>query len=353
VVILTAQLKGGLVWIVMSVPGRLGNAGGWGDSRGLLRVVAAALVFSGLFAGLLAATGQFLPHDERFLGMSAAELCAVHGCRIVHFMIHDRGSFGGALVAIGVLYAWLVEGPLGQRQAWAWWLLLISGLAGFASFFAYLGYGYLDSWHGLATLLLAPCFALGLIRSWPRLARPRSETSLYRPAVPLRARSSQGLGRLCLLATAAGMIGGGLVILLVAATCVFVPQDLAYLGLDVEELQALNPRLVPLIAHDRAGFGGAVLCCGLVIFVSVWCGRPEAALWQTLALAGAVGFGSAIGVHPAVGYNDAVRLAPALLGAAAYLAGLVLTFRPMTCPAENEANKASPYLEETRCLRQN
>ncbi len=41
-------------------------------------------------------------------------------------------------------------------------------------------------------------------------------------------------------------------------TCVFVPQDLTFLGFQIGELQALNPRLVPLIAHDRAGFGGTV-----------------------------------------------------------------------------------------------
>jgi hypothetical protein len=136
---------------------------------------------------------------------------------------------------------------------------------------------------------------------------------------------------------------GGLVILLAGMTCVFVPQDLAYLGLSVEEMRALNPRLVPLIAHDRAGFGGAVCCCGVALFFCVWCGRPSAGLWRVLALVGAVGFGTAIGVHPAVGYNDAVHLAPAAVGAFTYLAGLVLTFRPMArgvCPGNRgDANR--------------
>ena len=36
---------------------------------------------------------------------------------------------------------------------------------GFVSFLAYLGYGYLDTWHGLATLVLLPCFVLGLVRA--------------------------------------------------------------------------------------------------------------------------------------------------------------------------------------------
>ena len=63
------------------------------------------LVRVGLVVILLGASGHFLPHDEAFLGMTAQELCALHGCRIVHFMIHDRVSFGGALVAVGLLYA--------------------------------------------------------------------------------------------------------------------------------------------------------------------------------------------------------------------------------------------------------
>jgi len=113
----------------------------------------------------------------------------------------------------------------------------------------------------------------------------------------------------------------------VGTTCVFVPQDLDYLGLTVADLHALNPRLVPLIAHDRAGFGGAVFCFGLTMLLTVWRARPSRGLWQTLALAGLVGFATAIGVHPAIGYNDPVHLAPAVAGAIAYAAGLTLTAR--------------------------
>jgi hypothetical protein len=113
-------------------------------------------------------------------------------------------------------------------------------------------------------------------------------------------------------------------------TCVFVPEDLAYLGLRVEELSALEPRLVPLIAHDRAGFGGAVCCCGLAGFCCVWCGAPSRGLWRALCLAGLAGFGPAIAVHPAVGYDDPVHLAPAVGGAALVLVGLALTYRRWT-----------------------
>src|SRR5689334_6221085 len=48
-----------------------------GDGRPALRLLALGLILSGLFALYLALTGQFLPHDERFLGMSAEQLCAL------------------------------------------------------------------------------------------------------------------------------------------------------------------------------------------------------------------------------------------------------------------------------------
>src|SRR5262245_11716149 len=129
-----------------------------GDGRPLILLTGLALVGSGLFAFFLSATRHFLPHDVAFLGMTPDALCSINECRIVHFMIHDRVAFGGSLVAIGALYLWLAAFPLTGRQAWAWWTLAISGMLGFGSFLTYLGYGYLDSWHGGATLALLPSY---------------------------------------------------------------------------------------------------------------------------------------------------------------------------------------------------
>jgi hypothetical protein len=277
----------------------------------------------------LAATGHFLPHDERFLGMTAEQLCEYDGCRVVHFMVHDRAAFGGVLLAVGLLYLWLIEFPLRARAAWAWWSLLLSGAVGFSSFLAYIGFGYLDAWHGAATLALFPCFAIGLISSWRTTTRPRGMGSLLAPGVRPVWRSADGVGRACLLIAALGVTGAGITILTVGMTSVFVPQDLTYLGVGVKELHALNPRLVPLIAHDRAGFGGALLSCGVALTLCVWCGRPSPSLWQVLALAGVAGFTPAIGVHMAIGYTDPTHLAPAVMGAVLYTVGLALTYRPM------------------------
>src|SRR5436190_16857087 len=141
-------------------------------------------MLSGGFALFLCAAGHFLPHDVRFLGMDKEQLCAIHQCRIVHFMFHDRVSFGGSLIAIGWLYLWLVQFPLRAGEPWAWWIFILSGTAGFGSFLAYLGYGYLDSWHGVATLFLLPTQLLGLIISRRHLRPLARLSSLLRPGVP-------------------------------------------------------------------------------------------------------------------------------------------------------------------------
>ena len=72
-----------------------------GDGRPLLIAVAGALAFAGGFALFLAASGEFLPQDLRYLGMTADELCAVASCRVTDFMVHDRAAFGGTLWAWG------------------------------------------------------------------------------------------------------------------------------------------------------------------------------------------------------------------------------------------------------------
>ena len=53
-------------------------------------------------------------------------------------------------------------------------------------------------------------------------------------------------------------------------------------------------------------------------------GRSARALWRALGVAGLAGFGTAVGVHPAIGYVNGVHLAPAVLGAAVFAAGLAL-----------------------------
>jgi hypothetical protein len=258
-------------------------------------------------------------------------------------MYHDRGAFGGTLIAIGTLYMWLAAFPLRDREPWAWWTFLLSGTLGFGSFLLYLGYGYLDTWHGVATLLLLPCYVWGMVRSYRTLRPSRHIRSLMRPSVTVPWFSGLGIGRACLLITALTLIAGGLVIMSVGVTSVFVPEDLKFMGLTPADLHAINPRLIPLIAHDRAGFGGGLCATGLIVFLCVWCGRPSRSLWQALCVSGTVGFGTAIGVHPLVGYFDVVHLAPAVAAAFVFAIGLALTYGPMV--HGTNAEKSSVLLQ--------
>ena len=155
---------------------------------------------------------------------------------------------------------------------------------------------------------------------------------MFKPGASVNWLSPFGMGRALLLAVAGGMIAGGLTVMTFGMTRVFVPQDLTFMGLARSDLQTISSRLIPLIAHDRAGFGGAICTTGVTVLICVWCARPSRNLWQILCLAGVIGFATAIGVHPMVGYNDLLHLAPAILGAIMFVAGLILCWRPMRLP---------------------
>jgi hypothetical protein len=297
--------------------------------RFLFRIVALSLMFAGAFALLQSATGRFLPHDLRYLGMSPPQLCGLNQGRVARFMFHDRVSFGGGLISIGLLYLWLELIPLSCGEAWAWWTFLLSGLTGFGSFLACLGYGYLDSWHGLATLGLLPLYIAGLMVTRNCLSAGSKPRPGFKWPLKVWWGNRFGLGRGLLLTTSLGLVMGGTTILLIGMTRVFVAQDLRFMGLGVSDLLAINRGLVPLIAHDRAGFGGAIVTCGLLLFCCLWYGRPSRSLWLAVLLAGGTGFSTAIGVHPLIGYTEFSHLAPAYCGALLFSTGITLCHKPM------------------------
>jgi hypothetical protein len=295
-----------------------------GDGRSLILFTAITLLFSGGGAIFLSVTGHFLPHDVEFLGMQPISLCELNQCRIVHFMIHDRMSFGGVLVALAVLYAWIAHFPLREGESWAWWTLVLTNASGFASFLAYLGYGYLDGWHACATLLLLPVTLTGLWKTRRLCTKPLD----FRPAAwPATWRSRRALGWMLWMGWGAGLVVAGATILALGMTLVFVPSDLDFIGYTREQLDAINPRLIPLIAHDRAGFGGGLLTTGLTILCILWKAAPSRHVWQALVVAGIVGFGCAIGVHYPIGYLDFWHLVPAWAGAAVFAIGAWLSRR--------------------------
>ena len=292
-----------------------------GDGLFPLALTGVALAGAGGFALFLSATGHFLPHDVAYLGMDAAQLARVSKPQLVNFMFHDRAAFGGSLVAVGLLYLWLTEFPLRQGQSWAWWTLALSGTAGFGSFLSYLGYGYLDTWHGVATLALLPVFLTGMIRTHRHLEMDRSWRVLLHPpawsGLDARARAGKGL----LLVYGAGLVAAGLTISVVGMTTVFVDTDLAYIGLTQPEICGVSSRLLPVIAHDRAGFGGGLVSIGIMVIVIVLHSPVTRSFLQAMMVSGGAGFAAAIGVHYAVGYMDAWHLAPAFAGAGIFFTG--------------------------------
>jgi hypothetical protein len=75
---------------------------------------------------------------------------------------------------------------------WAWQALVISGGIGFLAFLTYLGKGYLDTWHGVATLFLAPVFAAAVWRSRPR-GRRSDEIRTLRSKPNIFSRDGEGV----------------------------------------------------------------------------------------------------------------------------------------------------------------
>jgi hypothetical protein len=70
------------------------------------------------------------------------------------------------------------------------------------------------------------------------------------------------------------------------------------------QIGAISPMLIPVIAHDRAGFGGGLLSCGLLILVITRHALLTRSFLEVTALMGLFGFGAALGVHGVIGYLD-------------------------------------------------
>ncbi len=285
------------------------------------------MIIGGVLAWLVAITTVVLPYDEAFLGITREVLNQINE-RLLLFMSHDRISLAGTLISIGIIYLQLALFGLRQRLHWARQVLLISGVAGFSSFFLFLGYGYFDILHAILSLTLLPLFVAGV--------RTKADQPL--PALPPQLRNDRIWhlslwGQLSFVIIGFGLTAAGLVIALIGVTHVFVPEDLAYMCATPEMLQAINERLIPLIAHDRAGFGGALVSDGLaVLLISLWGFRQGARwIWWTLLLAGVPGFASGIGIHYAVGYTDFWHLFPAYVAALFFLAGLILSYPYLCC----------------------
>ena len=280
-------------------------------------LLAVAMFGGGTLAMFIATTRVVLPYDEAFIGMTRDELCGIND-RLLPFLTHDRVTLAGTMLADGILYLALSLFGIRAGFQWARSTILISSMVGFFNFFLFLGFGYFDPFHAFVTAVLFQ-FILFAIHSNERLTMRIAVPDLVND----RAWRLGLWGQLIYVMHGVAILVGGFVICSFGVTTVFVQEDLDFMRTSVEALASTSSRLIPLIAHDRASFGGMLISCGLcVLLCSLWGFRRGAGwLWWALLIAGLLAYGSTIAVHHAVGYTSLKHLLPAYGGLLALLIG--------------------------------
>jgi dihydroorotate dehydrogenase len=286
-------------------------------------LMGAGMLFGSLLALAIAATLVVLPYDLAFVGMSSRDELSAINPRLLAFMAHDRVSLAGTMVALGVMYVGLSLFGIRRGLHWARQAVFVSAFTGFASFFLFLGFGYLDTFHAFVTAVLLQLLLLG-VHSRLGTSTPTVAPSLRGD----RAWRRSLWGQLLLVFHGCALLAAGTVISGVGVTRVFVPEDLEFMQTTAEALRAANTRLVPLVAHDRATFGGMLLAGGWAFLLpALWGYRNGSAwLWWTFLAAGLSAYAAAIGVHYAVGYLNLMHLLPAFAGLVIFLLGLGLSY---------------------------
>jgi dihydroorotate dehydrogenase len=306
------------------------------------------ILLAGILAWFVAATRVILPYDESFLGLTYDQLAATNN-RLLDFMTHDRITFAGAMIALGIVYVQYATLAMRRGAAWAWRAVVASASLGFLGFFLFIGFRYLDPLHAASTALLFVFFLLGIVKRPSATAPPTTVPDLRNDR-----RWRLGLwGQLLFVAIGFGFFVGGVTIALVGVTFLFVSSDLTFMHTTRDTLAGVNPRLIPLLAHDRASFGGTLVAVGITWMLGgMWGFRRGARwLWWTFLASGTPGFLTAIGIHLVVGYMDFAHLAPVYLAMALFALALALSYpylcdtTPATVPAHITHASAIPALE--------
>jgi dihydroorotate dehydrogenase len=234
-------------------------------------------------------------------------------CRLLPFMQHDRVTLAGTMLAIGLLYMAYAWWGVRRGVHWAYMTIVASAMVGFFSFFSFLGFGYFDPFHAFVTAILFQFLLLAMHAHLP----PRH--AIEPPGLwnDRRWRLNHW-GQLLFVGQGAALLVAGATILKVGMTTVFVREDLEFMQTTAEELFGAHPRLVPLVAHDRATFGGMLMACGIATLLpALWgFGRGQAWLWWSLMIAGTAAYCATLDVHWIVGYHSLAHLLPAIGGLA-------------------------------------
>lgn len=279
------------------------------------------MFISGLITLILSMTIVVLPYDEAFLQLTREQLIVLNP-NIIKFMAHDRMTLAGTMVSGGILYMQLAKHGVRLGVHWARKAINIAGIVGFLGILLFLGYGYFDWLHGLLWLILFPFFYLGLKKS-----KDARDTSTSRNRTNHAAWRKGLWGQLCFTILGFSFMLGGIVISSIGATSVFVPTDIGYICMTPEQMYGITEKLVPVIAHDRAGFGSALLSVGLlVLMLSLWgFHQGEKWVWRTFLIGGIPAFCAGILTHFIIGYTTFIHLLPAYFALFLFIMGLILS----------------------------
>jgi dihydroorotate dehydrogenase len=280
-----------------------------------------AITVAGLIAMFFSMTSVLLPYDESFLGIYRKDILYFNPY-ILYFMAHDRMTLSGTMISGGIIYMQLARYGIRSNLHWARKAVNTAGTIGFLGILLFIGYGYFDWLHGLFWIILLPLFILGIRKSRKATESPTGTNLFNHPAWKLSL-----YGQLSFIILGGSLAVGGVVISIIGATNVFVPTDIAYLCMTPEVLNEFNERLIPVIAHDRAGFGSALLSVGLlVLMLALWGIREgERWIWWTFTIGAIPAFAAGIATHLIIGYTNFLHLFPAYFAFLLYVIGVICT----------------------------
>jgi dihydroorotate dehydrogenase len=281
------------------------------------------ILAGGLLALLFSITSIILPYDDHFLRMKKEEIWMFNE-RIMLFMAHDRMTLAGTMISGGIVYMQLAKHGVKKGLKWAKEAIDLAAIVGFLGIFAFIGYGYFDWLHLLFWLILLPFYLHGY-----RKTKRISDT----PSSPNRLNDKSWkvgiFGQLAFVVLGFSFVMGGVIISGIGVSSVFVATDIQYICMPPEMLERFNQNLIPVLAHDRAGFGSALLSVGLLVLTLALWGYQQGNqwVWWTFLIGGLPAFIAGIYIHFAIGYTTFIHLLPAYFALGLYLTGLVLSYR--------------------------
>ncbi|MGU3293239.1 hypothetical protein [Williamsia sp. M5A3_1d] len=298
-------------------------------------LVGVGLIVGGIGAAVITIGPVLLGYDRDYLGLSVSGLNEVD-THLVGFLQHDRITMAGNMVGLGSLYCGLAWGGIRRGRRWARDTLAVSGIVAFGTWLYFLATGFVEPLHTLVVVVLSPLLVVAVWRAPVVPVRPRA------PEGPERERTVALWGQLMMIGVGGGLAVAGTVISTVGLTAVFVPTDLGYLETSAGALRDANQNLLPFIAHDRAGFGGALVGSGLaVLLISLWgWRRGERWVWWSLLLGCLFGTAPALAVHLDIGYTTLSHLLPLYVLIVVVAVALWISRPYLT--AQPERDQASP-----------